>query len=267
LSATALQGVTTALHDWITERSIIDTRLGRPVGPLEASDRKRIKESLQAMIQLRPLGEAINRAMPEVSVAADPAREKDKQIRVSTLQSLEDVAAVLGRLRSLETIVPDPILSDLLKEIGVPSPEKPEEKRDDKPDTKGGPHTKLGAELQESLKKALPVIRRAVSDPDVDVRLLALDALDSLGPLAVEAVPELTKAAGDPDRFVRWNAVRTLGRLAPLKDDQASAAVKSLIPVLRDEDVDVKTAAANAIEAFGSQAKDAVPALGAAVKT
>ena len=62
----------------------------------------------------------------------------------------------------------------------------------------------------------------------------------------------------DRDLFVRWIAARALGKLAP---KSADSVVPALTAVLDDEDLDPRIAAANALGAYGPDAKSAVTAL------
>jgi HEAT repeat protein len=99
----------------------------------------------------------------------------------------------------------------------------------------------LGALLHE----AVPRLAEELMHPDVRVRRSALDVLEMSGPLAMPALPALTRALRDPDRFVRWSAVRTVGKLGPSAAPQTRA---DLMRLLNDPDVDLRKAAANALE-------------------
>jgi HEAT repeat protein len=99
--------------------------------------------------------------------------------------------------------------------------------------------------LGELLREAVPRVAEALAHPDVRVRRSALDVLEMSGPLALPALPALTHALRDPDRFVRWSAVRTVGKLGPSAAPQTRA---DLLRLLNDPDVDLRKAAAHALE-------------------
>jgi hypothetical protein len=99
--------------------------------------------------------------------------------------------------------------------------------------------------LAELLHEAVPCLAEELAHPDVRVRRSALDVLEMSGPLALPALPALTRALRDPDRFVRWSAVRTVGKLGPSAAPQIRA---DLTRLLHDPDVDLRKAAANALE-------------------
>ena len=106
--------------------------------------------------------------------------------------------------------------------------------------------------LRTGLEKARgPVADSLRRDRDVRVRLAAVEALETLGSFAEPAAPALVQAMGDPDRFVRWSATRALGELSPRKGTMAG-----FIRGLRDPDVDVRLAAAEAIRRYGPKATD-----------
>jgi HEAT repeat protein len=108
------------------------------------------------------------------------------------------------------------------------------------------------------LRDVLPLLAADVANPDVQVRLGAIDAIESYGPAAVSAAPALIRALGDPDRFVRWSAGRTLGKMSLA---EPAAAVSGLACLLFDPDLDVRLAASTALDRYGPAAKDAVPDL------
>jgi hypothetical protein len=103
--------------------------------------------------------------------------------------------------------------------------------------------------LAELLHEAVPMVAEELAYPDLRVRRSALDVLEMSGPLALPALPALTRALRDPDRFVRWSAVRTLGKLGPSVAPQTRA---DLTRLLLDPDVDLRKAAANALERLQS---------------
>lgn len=104
----------------------------------------------------------------------------------------------------------------------------------------------------------LPTLETRVRDPNVQVRLEAINVLETLESAAVPAVPVLTQALADPDLFVRWAAARTLGKMGPV---EPSRVVPALARLLFDRDLDVRLAAALALERIGPAAQAAVPNL------
>jgi hypothetical protein len=103
--------------------------------------------------------------------------------------------------------------------------------------------------LADLLHEAVPNLAEELAHPDVRVRRSALDVLEMSGSLALPALPALTRAFRDPDRFVRWSAVRTVGKLGPAVTPQTRA---DLTRLLRDPDMDLRKAAANALQRLQS---------------
>jgi HEAT repeat protein len=109
--------------------------------------------------------------------------------------------------------------------------------------------------------KGLPLLTARLFDPNVRVRLTALDALEPLGPDAAPAVTSLARSLLDPDRFVRWASARVLMKVGPYETD---LTVPVLAKLLCDIDLDVRRAAEATLGSFGPSAAAAVPALAAA---
>src|SRR5262249_7094270 len=107
-------------------------------------------------------------------------------------------------------------------------------------------------------KSATEVARDVLRSPIPEVRRSGVEALEAMGPLAEPAIPELVQALGDSNLFVRWAAARTLGWLAPRSAPQV---VPGLVCLLREHDIDVRTAAITALGQYGPAAGSAVPAL------
>ena len=101
--------------------------------------------------------------------------------------------------------------------------------------------------LAEGLKEEEPRSRRTV-----------VDVLETLGATAAPAAPALVRALSDPDPFVRWAAARTLGKIAPAV---SNLAVPALAAMLDDADLDLRVAAAAALEHYGKAAATALPDL------
>jgi HEAT repeat protein len=131
--------------------------------------------------------------------------------------------------------------------------------------------------------QAVPALMEALKDEDKDVRQTAAEALGKIG---VPAVPALMEALKDEDWRVRQAAARALGEIGDpqalpaliqaLKDEYVREAVEealgkigvpavpALIEALKDDDEDVRRAAAGALGEIGDP--QAVPALIEALK-
>jgi HEAT repeat protein len=112
--------------------------------------------------------------------------------------------------------------------------------------------------LLDALLVLEPALTEGVSDPDLQARLSAIDALETLVTYARPAAPALTRALDDPNRFVRWAAARVLGRIGPV--DRVDS-VPGLTRMLNDSDLDLRRAAAVALGRYGPAGKAAVPTL------
>jgi HEAT repeat protein len=97
-----------------------------------------------------------------------------------------------------------------------------------------------------------------ISAQDAQARRAAIEVLETFGPAAAPAATALVNALADTDPFVRWSAARTLGKISPVA---AETAVPGLARLLADADLDLRLAAATALEHYGSMAKAAVPDL------
>ncbi len=116
--------------------------------------------------------------------------------------------------------------------------------------------------LFRGLSAALPALSQSLSDPEPEVRLAAVEVLETLDSDAAAAAGALTKALADPNVFVRWAAARALSNIDP-KD--AEMAVAPLARVLFDPDFHARMAAAATLEKYGPPAKAAVPEMARAV--
>jgi HEAT repeat protein len=113
--------------------------------------------------------------------------------------------------------------------------------------------------LLNGLRKAVPTLALLTGDVNAEVRLAALSALDLLEEEAAPAVDALVKALADKNPFARWSAARILGKLDAAQ--AADRAVPKLVPLLGEDDLDVRIAGIQALGHFGPAAKSAVPAL------
>ena len=108
-----------------------------------------------------------------------------------------------------------------------------------------------------SLTKAVPMLTKAVTDPDSHVRLTAMRVIALIGARAKEAVPALAKVVADPDFHHRIGAIRALEAIGP----DAAIAVPDLVNALGFAESDVRKESAIALGMIGPRAKDAIPAL------
>ena len=96
-----------------------------------------------------------------------------------------------------------------------------------------------------------------VSNPNPDVAVDAIKALDRLGVRAKDAVPALTGALDSEHEAVKWNAARALGAIGA----EARAAVPKLLEALDDESPQVRAYAAFALGMIGTAAEPATEKL------
>jgi len=75
---------------------------------------------------------------------------------------------------------------------------------------------------------AVPAIIKALSHPDVEVRVQATHALALIGSRAEAAVPELARLLSDDNEEVRRGAARALGQIGPA----ASSAIPQLLRLM-----------------------------------
>ena len=123
--------------------------------------------------------------------------------------------------------------------------------------------------LEGILKGDWKAIARLLKEEDKDdtqedqvrLRRSAIAFFEQLGPQAEPAVEAIVHALRDEDRFVKWAATRTIRNLPP--ESVGSQAIYALAyNLLIDGDHDLSGAAAEAIEALGTRAQEAVHALG-----
>lgn len=119
--------------------------------------------------------------------------------------------------------------------------------------------------LLGGLKSVMPQLVARLKDPDLAVRLAALETLETLGTNASSVVPQVTQQSlRDDNRFVRWAAARFLSKVGP---PFTSKPVAGLASLMSDSDLDVRMASARTLADYGSIASAAVPALTAAASS
>ena len=119
-------------------------------------------------------------------------------------------------------------------------------------------------QLVKVLHLVMPQLTTGVSDPNLEVRRATIDVLEVYGEASKPAAPALVQALADSDPFIRWGAARTLGKIGSVEEN---TAVPALAKLLEEPDLDLRIAAAWALERYGPAARAAVPALAKAVGT
>jgi HEAT repeat protein len=151
------------------------------------------------------------------------------------------------------------------------------DKKDDKKDEDKDEEEPLPREPDKEVDKARrdlgrmlrgiggEMVRRGYVDPNAPARRSSFQAVEGLGEAAIPFVPQIVRASKDRDLFVRWIAARTLGKLgqqpSKLSQKQTDLVLEALGRLLGDDDLDVRIAAAKAIELFGPAAAPVVPVL------
>lgn len=119
------------------------------------------------------------------------------------------------------------------------------------------------AKMRAEAKDAIPDLIKALKDRDAEVRYSAIPALGRTGFLAKDAVPDLKAVLKlDADRNMRFKAAWALGEIGP----DAKSAVPDLKEALADKDADVRNNAVVALGKIGAASKDALPDLRVALK-
>ncbi len=119
------------------------------------------------------------------------------------------------------------------------------------------------ANMRAEAKDAIPNLRKALKDRDAEVRFRAIDGLGRIRFPAKDVVPDLRALLKhDADRNVRFNAAWALGQIG----DDAKSAVPDLKKAVADQDIDVRNNAVAALGRIGAASKDALPELREALK-
>jgi HEAT repeat protein len=241
LCAETFQIAAGALNNAIPQRSSSE---GLTRGGLDA-------ETIQAArTELRPLMETFKEQAANVARAVTG---NDRQVRLLLARTIEE----LGQARSLY----ERALGDLPARPPASGGIDQEGRANGKPVTttnqKPVPEDRDDA-VSEALRRTISALAKATSDPSPQVRLSAIEALETIGPEAESTAPVLVKALKDDNLFVRWAAARALGKVG---FRHADIAVPGLAKLLDDRDFDVNIAAAQALERFGPAAEAALPQL------
>jgi HEAT repeat protein len=110
------------------------------------------------------------------------------------------------------------------------------------------------AELGIAAKPLLPLLLKALEDPDWRIRYETAKTIGYLGTEARSAIPALNDRLHDRDRRVACESIASLGKVG-------NAAIPSLINALDSQIVYVRSCAAWVLAGFEANARSAVPAL------
>ncbi len=229
----------------------------------------RLKPMIDVIKRLQPLTDQLATNGPALVAAAD---DPAPSIRLHALVMLNDLAESRNRIRDWR--------AQFERATPPPPPEKPpvnvkpvgdardrpsalpvalEAEQPPKADAKGVPGDD---KLTAAVRGALKVLAKNLADPDVKIRLAALEVLESLGQDAnsPDTLPALLNALGDTDKYVSWNAIRIFNRFGPIEPE---AVVPRLIPLIQSSegDGDYAKILGPTLSAYGSKAASAVPAL------
>ncbi|HWG44265.1 MAG TPA: HEAT repeat domain-containing protein [Gemmataceae bacterium] len=215
----------------------------------DATVRRRCLEAIQQAVEQwqrptanSPLAREVNERMTAVTrLLAD----SDLAVRLSAYQVLESAAAARRMIPQLAEELPSEgrQVRSPKGELSPPAAAEPP----------------LGGVL-----KALPALRKSLSDDEVRIRLASLYVLETLDFDAAPAVAEVVQALkDDKNGFVRWGAARVLNNMAPLESDKA---VSALAEALVDTNKTVRLTAVAALQRYGPKAAAAMKPLGKAIQ-
>jgi HEAT repeat protein len=231
--------------------SALANTVPRPSATEETGPRSFRGEFVQeAQVKLRPLMEALQAEAPTLARAlSDP----QTRVRLQAARAFEDIAQARDLLRR--------VAGGVAPQAPSPKPKGTTGKNGGTIRTtalQNGPAPAADDPLLGALKPGISALARAATDPSFEVRLKALDAIETIGPDASTATPALAKESRDPNLFVRWAVARALGKVGL---DYPQIAVPALARLLQDQDFDVNIAAARALSRFGPAAAAALPDL------
>ena len=115
-------------------------------------------------------------------------------------------------------------------------------------------------EIGPAARVAIPALIRTATSTNAEVRAFAVYTLGRMALETAVVIPVLLKALQDPDREVRYNAAFGLSALAFMGGD-AKAAVPALVDALKDSYGTARAAAALALGHIHSQSDLVIPAL------
>lgn len=120
--------------------------------------------------------------------------------------------------------------------------------------TKRSAFRELDALDMPAKKKYLGTMKNTLRDNNPANRVLAVESLGLMGPMAEEALPDLIWVLHEDNSEVRARAIKTLVRIG-------TAAVPALIEALKHQDPVVRCSAAETLGSIGSGAGEAIPLL------
>jgi hypothetical protein len=199
-----------------------------------------------------PLAQAL---LAQATTMARASRDPDEGVRLRACQALEDMAIARQRITGKGG-----------SDITFPPPGG-DDGGSSRLDTRHEYIAFARAQTQpqtagQAIEATLSTVPKNLRDPDVAVRLAALDYLEMLGPDAAPAAPAIIAALRDPNLFVRWAATRVLGKIGPVNLNES---IPALARLLADPDLDVRVTAAAVLEHFGKDAAPAADAIARAV--
>ncbi len=210
-------------------------------------DQAQVAQSHEFYQEFADLLKAFQDDMPQLLLGLD---DRDPAVNLQILTTVDDLAT--ARLRANKNLNPE-----------VPRKPLSRNGQTQTPGRAGGillvdfqAQEKPAADDQDSalpaaLKSALPPLLKSMKSPDVNIRRAAGFALEDIGSDSPEVLDAEAGSLNDPDRFVRWTMLRTLGRAAP---KEAKVVVPAVIPLLRDEDIDVRLNAVHVLDRYGKEA-------------
>jgi HEAT repeat protein len=227
-----------------------DRRLAMPPDSSVRRETLGITEATPEVV--RPLAQAL---LLQATTMARASRDPDPGVRIRACQALEDMATARQRITGRGG-----------SDITFPPPGG-DDGGSSRLDTRHEYIAFARAQTQpqtaaQAIEATLKTVPKNLRDPDVAVRLAALDFLEMLGPDAAPAAPALIAALRDPNLFVRWAATRTLGKIGPVNLNES---IPALARLLSDPDLDVRVTAAAVLEHFGKDAAPAADAIARAV--
>src|SRR5262249_28019488 len=146
------------------------------------------------------------------AVLAKALQDEDDQVQLRTQRALESLGST--RLKLQRNIVPNAAPTNPAQPGAPGNTAAPGEQAGEVNQNQAQPGTSPDPLLQ-TLQATLPSLEANIANPNVQVRLGAVEALEAFGPTAAPASPALIRALADPSLFVRWAASRTLGKLPP----------------------------------------------------
>jgi len=211
---------------------------GRDLTPAEY---KNINDAYeQAQVDLGKVRPILDSLRKEVLIYAQGLQDPEPRVKLAACQAFEALAN--ARLRLVRRVNALPTYKNPLTGAGRSPAEL----------------LKVADFLQPLLDRDMPHVIGLLRDPDVQIRRSAATALEQLEEKAAPAMAGLVMALRDTDRIVRWAAAKTLGFMPP---DKAESVILPLAQLLSDPTLHVRMQAAVSLEALGSVAQAAVPAL------